>query len=327
MVAGTKLDLNVRNPFLHTALSERLTQFADAFNLASSGAIILRTEGMIGEAMHSTFFQNIAGLVTRRDTTSVAAAAGTKLTNQEKTIIKMDRKIGPVENTLSSFIKIGMTSNEMQTAVGEQAGVAMALDMLNDALGAIRAAMVNDGAVQATVAGPVTSASLIQALYKRGDRASDVVIWIMHSFAYSQLVQSQLAANIMGVSNFNVASGTPVTMGRPVIVTDSTALVIPNGAGAGNDYYYTLGLVAGSAECINSETENVVFDIVTGLENLVGRVQGEYAYSLGIRGYSYNLTVGGSNPASATLRTGTNWTNVIASFKDGPGVILRSQTT
>jgi hypothetical protein len=326
MPIGTKADLNVRNPFLHTSLTERLTQFVDAFNSASNGAIQLSAKQTLGEASHETAFRNIASLVTRRDTTSTAAATSQKLINSEKTSIKLDRKIGPVDNTLSGFVKIGMGEDEMQVVVGEQAAVAMAVDMLDTGLLATRAALVaaQSGAFANLVAGTATTAALVSTLYKAGDRADRIVVWIMHSYVYSQLVQQQIAANIDGVSNFNVATATPVTLGRPVIVTDSAALYVDEGGGVGVDHYYTLGLTAGALELLNSESENVIFDIVTGNENLIARIQGEYAYTIGMKGFTYDLTNGGVNPNNTAIGTGTNWDIVVDSLKDGPGVVMRT---
>lgn len=325
MATGTKADLNIRNPFLHTALTERLAQFSDAFNAASNGAILLSTQSKIGEAEHSTFFQAISGLITRRDTTSVADATAAKLVNVEKTEIKLDRKIGPVENTIASFLKIGMTTDEMQTAVGDQAGVAMAVGMLNDGIGALVAAMKAQTAILATKAGTMDTSTLVTGLYKLGDRADRVVVWIMHSVVYVSLLKDQIAANIDGISNFNVQTATPVTLNRPVIVTDSASLFEDEGGGVGIDYYFTLGLTASALDLINTEAENVIFDIVTGKENLIGRIQGEYAFNMGMKGFTYDLTNGGANPSSAALNTSTNWDKVVTDLKDGPGVIIRTQ--
>lgn len=327
MPTGTKTDLNVRNPFLHTALTERLTQFSDAFNEASNGAISLTTESMIGEADHSTAFRNISSLITRRDTTSTDDATSQKLVNSEKTRVKLDRSIGPVDNALSGFRKIGMDADEMQIVVGEQAGKAIAIDMLNEGLGAVRAALVSGGTTLHAHAGPLATAELVKGLYKFGDAADRVVVWLMHSFVYSQLIQQQIAANIDGVSNFNVSTATPVTLNRPVIVSDSEALVTTDGAGAGNDHYFTLGLTAGALELINSEEEEVIFEVVTGKKNLIARIQGEFAYTVGMTGFSYDLTNGGVNPNTAALRTGTNWDSVVDSHKDWPGVVIRTQTS
>ena len=40
----------------------------------------------------------------------------------------------------------------------------------------------------------------------------------------SEYVQN-ISANIDGISNFNVANAAPVTLNRPVLVTDSASLV------------------------------------------------------------------------------------------------------
>jgi hypothetical protein len=123
------------------------------------------------------------------------------------------------------------------------------------------------------------------------------------------------------VSNFNVAQGSPLSLNRPIIVSDSSSLIAHLNSPDVNDYY-TLGLVADAAVVENSETEEVVIQDVTGLETLVVRYQGEYAYNLGLKGFKWDVTNGGSNPIAAALATGTNWDPAYTDVKDRAGVAL-----
>lgn len=321
MAIGLASGMKVKDPFIHSSLVETLTQNFNAFNAASRGAIRLTTVSRPGDYFDETFLANVAGLVTRRDTTSVAAATSLALPQDENTWVKLNRKIGPVENTLDSLRKVTKNENAMRVAIGRQSAVAMQLDMLNAGLLAGRAALNAQAAVKHTAAATLTTADLVDGLSKFGDGASRIVAWVMHSKPYYDLVKAQIAANIDGVSNFNVASATPVTMNRPVLVTDSASLI---DTVASPDNYFTLGLVANGVQLENTETEDVVTERVTGLENLTYRIQGEFAYNAVVRGFKWDKTNGGANPLDAALGTGTNWDPAWQDSKDYAGVIIQS---
>ena len=80
--------------------------------------------------------------------------------------------------------------------------------------------------------------------------------------------------------------------------------------------------MASAGQVVESEERQVVSDLITGLENLVMRVQGEYAFNVGVKGYKWNTT---ANPADAALATGANWTKVATSDKSTAGVMLITQ--
>jgi hypothetical protein len=80
--------------------------------------------------------------------------------------------------------------------------------------------------------------------------------------------------------------------------------------------------VSGAVEVENSEEQDIVVQDVTGLENLVVRFQGEYAYNLGVKGFKYDVTNGGANPNATAVALGTNWDTNLGSVKDRAGVCL-----
>lgn len=335
--ATLKGDLKYINPFVQTGITETLTQAAAGLFEASRGAMILRANYKPGDFETQTFFQNITGLITRRDPTSLAAAPDTKLVQGEFSRVKINRKIGPVAATRDSFRKAGLSRNAMDLVVGQQAGVAMQVDMLNTGIRSLRAALAADPATfvdgQGATINTAGNLGLIDALAKRGDAAAGIVCWVMHSKVFFDLVKEQIAANIGGVSGAVFAEATPATLGRPVLVTDSPDLVVPasidaDGAGAGVamvDAYYTLGLTAGALLMEETEGTEVVTQDITGQENLVIRIQGEYAENIGLKGYTWDRTNGGENPTNAALGTGTNWDVAYADMKDRAGVVIRSR--
>lgn len=323
-------NFKIYQEYLKTRAAETLQQQADVFNAAVNGAIILRTVEKPGDYEYESFFKDIANLVSRRDNTSTSAATKLSMAQDEFVRVKLSRKIGPVDMARDAFRKWMGRYNptEFSGILGEQIAVAQQLDMANSALLAARAALVNvsSGALLNTIAssGTITTNGLIDTLAKFGDRADRIVAWVMHSKPYYDLTKQQVTSNITGVSNFNVQTGTPVTLNRPVLVTDSDSLKVTSGSPAVTDYY-TLGLTANGVLCEVTETNDVVVDDVTGLEVLMTRLQGEFAYNLGLKGFKYDTANGGVNPNATAVGTGTNWDKAASYDKALAGVVCKSR--
>ena len=322
-------NFKVYQEYLKTRAAETLQQQADVFNAAVNNAIIMRTAEKPGDYEYESFFKDIASLVTRRDNTSTSSASKLSMAQDEFVRVKLNRKIGPVDQSRDSFRKIFARYSEMEFSgiLGQQIAVAQQLDMLNSTLLATRAALVNvsGGEMMYTVpsSGTVTTTSLVDTLAKMGDRSDRIVAWVMHSKVYFNLVKEQITQKIDGVANFNVQTGTPVTLNRPVIVTDSASLKTTAGSPA-VDTYYTLGLTSNGALCEVTETSDIVIDDVTGNENLITRLQGEFAYNVGVKGFKYDVGNGLANPNATALGTGTNWDIAVSDNKSLAGVVLKS---
>lgn len=267
--------------------------------------------------------------MSRRDTTSTAGATDQKLTQDEWVSVKLNRKIGPVNQTMDSFRKIqaGKTDQELSFIIGQQSAIGMQLNMLNAAVLGAAAALSNQSAVHYTVpsSGTVNTDALAAGLGLFGDASSRIVCWVMHSKPYFDLVRSQISDKIFGVADFNVRNGSPLSLGKPILVTDSPSLVKVTGSGStAVTSYVTLGLAANGAIIENSEQEEIIVMPVTGNENLSVRLQGEFAYNLGLKGFKWDMTNGATNPTDSALGTGSNWDPVRTSFKDFAGVAITS---
>lgn len=324
MAIGKGSDFKIYDEYVHTRINELLAQNGDAFGAASNGALRMTTRSIKGNYEYNSFFQNLGStLAARRDLTSVSAQTDTAMTQAEMISVKLNRKLIPVAQTRDAFRKIfgQYSQTEFSGLMAEQYANAMQLEMLNSALAALSVALKQQAAsyVTETSLGSISTNTLFSGLAAMGDRANRVVCWVMHSKPYYDLVKSQAAANITGVSNFNVATATPITCNRPVIVTDSSSLIANLNSPDLNNYY-TLGLTADSALVENSEEQEVVLQDVTGLENLVIRIQGEYAYNLSLRGFQWDVGNGGANPSAAAVATGTNWDTSYTSLKDRAGI-------
>ncbi len=324
MAAGLESDMKIYQEQFAGRVNELLAQQGNVFNAASNGAIRLSTQSRRADYVYNSLFSNVSGIAARRDLTSLSTVTDTKLSQVENVAVKLSRKIIPIGMARDAFRKAfgNYSQAEFTDIVAEQAANAMQIEMCDTALLAVRAALKNESAsyYTETSMGSISSQTMVNILKKMGDRADRIVCWVMHSKAYYDLVLNQISANITPLSNFNIATGTPVTLNRPVIITDSASLKTQLNS-PDVDNYFTLGLVAGAVEIVNSESQEVVVQDVTGLENLVVRFQGEYAYNLGVKGFAYDVSSGAANPSSTTIGTGSNWDKFLTDVKDRAGVV------
>jgi hypothetical protein len=331
MTIGKASNFVVYQNELRGGIVETLMQASNYFN-AAGGAIALSTISRRGDYAKETFFKNIPGIVSRRDTTSVSTATDLLLTMDELISVKLNRKIGPVTQTYDAFAKVAMdmTPQAFSVMLGNMIGKGMQVEMLNSGLRSARAALNNQSAVKYTEAGNGTmkTSTLVNGLSKFGDAANQISAWVMHSKVFFDLMNFQIGTSANGdiVSGAVVQAANPLSLNRPVIVTDSDALKVAGGSGSGAyTDYFTLGLTAQGIALENSETERVVLDEVTGLENLVIRLQGEYAYNAGVKGFKWDTQNGGANPNDTALGTGTNWDKAVTSDKSLAGVIIQTR--
>lgn len=331
MAIGTKSDFKIYNDQFNGGLVEVLTQFSSAFNGASKNALRIQTQAMRGEYGYESFFKLNSGLIARRDPTSTSTVTSQAITQDEQISVKLNRRIGPVEQTLDAFKKIARpnaSNQEISYLLGAEVAKAIEVDFIDTILTSEVAALGAQSQLQYTVptSGTLTTAGLVNGLAKFGDAAQRIVCWVMHSKAYYDLVNNQISANITGVSNYNVATANPITLNRPVIVTDSPALKTNTGGSPDFDEYYTLGLVEGAGLIVQDTDPVTIYnDFLPGKENLTVIMQGEFAYNVGVKGYKWDVQNGGANPTSSAIGTSSNWDQVMTSIKDLPGVRIKSR--
>ena len=320
---------------VHMGMVETLQQNTEAFNGASLNTIRLVTNALLGDFAQESFFKTISGLVRRRNVASGSpgneAVTPKEMAVDEFISVKLNRGIGPVDQTLDSFRKLGMNADleVISFLLGEQVAKEVQVDALDTGLLAVQGALLNQANLNIDIGGSVspqrtiTTNDLVDTLAQFGDKASEIKMWVMHSKVFFDLVKSQITANIDGVSNFAVAQATPITLNRPVLVTDSASLVTTSSPNELSQYV-TLGLVENGVVLQESEETYITADQITGNENIVARMQGEYAYNLGLKGFKWDTSNGGVNPADAALGTGSNWDKAATADKDLAGVAIQS---
>ena len=315
MAVGTQGDFVIYEDEFFEGAYETIQQNIEAFNGASNGCIQLIPDIHRGDWRKRSFFQVVSGgLVSRRDPTVTTTVDSAAMTQDDAAEPKLSRRIGPVENTLSSWKKIGSDEKEFSFILGQQAGPEIFQDHLNTALMGVESALDGVAALENDdSAATITTTGLIDSRFLFGDKAGKVKLWVMHSKVYADLVKEQVALKIVNVSDVNIYQGIPITLGIPVLVTDSSSLIV---SGTANTYI-TLGLVPGAVTVRESEEKTMVSELVTGSENITYRIQGEYAVTLGVLGFDFT---GSANPADAAIGSSANWSQVATSVKSCAGV-------
>ena len=323
MAIGISTAFTIRDELFSAGYVEKLTQKVNIFNEGTKGAIRLQTESMAGHYNKTRFFDRQTGTNSRRDTTSVAAQTDTNMTQDELVGVKRDRKYAPRAMTLDSWLKAGISDNQMAVMAGQNMADESLKDYVEAVVISLKAALTdNSGAANTdySATGVLSHAALIDALTLFGDASNDIVCWFGHSKSAFDLLDASLTVSSGHVGPAAIYEEGVGTFRRPYVVTDSSNFII---TGTPNDYV-TFGLVENACVVTISETPRFVGDLVTGLENLVMRFQGEYSYNIDVLGHSYDVSVG-ANPTDANLGATGTWDIEVASIKNGPGVFVRTQ--
>jgi hypothetical protein len=323
MSTGKASDFKIYDEQFYGGWFEAMDQNTEAFNAASANAIQMVPRKVLGDYEKEAFLKSISNFITRRDTTSVSTATDLAMTMGEGISVKVNRKIGPIGQTLDAWRKVGKDQQEMSFQLGGMIAQEVMKDYANTAVLVAAAALDHvstltyDATAQSTPT--LTPTHLASGLALRGDKAAEIVAWVMHSKSYFDLVKQAIADKIYNEAGMVVYGGSPGTLGRPVVVIDAPGLT-DTLASQVNSTYNVLGLVAGGVVLVESEAREVVSQVITGLENLLFRVQGEYAFNLGVKGFQWDTSNGGANPTDAALGVSTNWDQVATSVKNCAGV-------
>jgi hypothetical protein len=311
----------VFNNQTRTSAAELLAQQVDKFNAASGGAITLRTQFSPGDYAEEALISYTSGLVRRRDPYTTSSPSKVVISEVLKTSVKIAAGTPPVELDPTIAKWIGENPTRAGIAVGEQLAKDSLADMLNTALGACKAALVQDANNYYDYSGTGTLnwTAMNTGSALMGDAFDNVACVIMHSKCYFDL----MAANISNTGylfDFGTVRVRTDTLGRPLIVTDSSSLT-----SSGPTRYYTLGLVPGAISVQdNGDYDQVIVD-GTGGENITRTMQAEWSWNLGLKGMTWVKSTGGKAPTTAEVTTGTNWSKIATDAKDLPGFVVKSQ--
>lgn len=330
MAITTATDWKVYDDQFQTGYAERVAQSLNVLAAKGNGAIIIEDGNVPGNYLKSAFLKMPSGLVSRRIATgtgSTSAATPVTVSQGENVDVRLSRKIGPVDVTFDTLRKTGVTPDTFSMWLGGQIAEARMQQMLNDALrsafaAANKAATLHDQYALTTKT--LKRSVLAAGMKKMGDHRDDIVAWVCHSKPYGDLVDEANLATagaesiITGVALYGAA---PPSLGRPIFVTDAAPLFLDQTV----DAYYTLGLTAGAIRIrVDGQLSAPIVETVTGLENLVLRIQGEADWFLGIKGYAWDTANGGANPLDAALGTTGNWDLAATDVKNASGIVIKT---
>lgn len=329
MAITNRSDFQIYDEQFQGGWQESLTQYEKVFNEGSAGTINLVSDDMLGDYKKEAFFKTLgSAIATRQDITSNAAQTDTAMDQDEFISVKLFRKLIPITATRIAFKEIGADPSEFSFRVGKMYGEAMVREMLNTILSASRAAIVNQAANLNDVTGAVTKTithqNLLRTIAKFGDNSDRIKAFVMHSSQWFDLQEAGLADGFETIATGILTSHYVPAFGRPIIVTDSPSLIA---TGDTPDSYFVLGLQDDAATVTKIGDVDALLDPVSGEEQLRMRLQGEYRYNIGLRGFKWDTTNGGANPSDGAIATGTNWDMAVTSAYDLSGVALKCQAS
>jgi hypothetical protein len=316
--------LKVFSQYAYTSMLELIAQQIALFNAATRGALTLRTAANQGDYSDVAMYQRISGLVRRRNAYGSGAVTHKELTMLLTSSVKVAAGTPPVDIDPHWWQWIQRSPEEAGVVLGKQLAEDTMQDMLNTAIAGLVAAVgaQSTNLYDHTATGTPTLNVLQKGAAKFGDRAQDLVAWILHSKSIFDIYDVSLT-NSNTLFTFGTVKVVEDGFGRPLIVTDSPGLTYEVAGPATR--YNILGLVSGAAlvEQNNDYTENI--ETKNGDENIQRTYQAQWSYNLGLKGFTWDKTNGGASPTSAALATATNWDKFATSSKDLAGVLIKVQ--
>ncbi|MCG8041313.1 MAG: major capsid protein [Candidatus Thiodiazotropha endolucinida] len=185
--------------------TEVLDQKLSFFNEAALNTISMIDETHIGDYIQEASYKFINGLIQRRDAYSDDEVEALFIEQIEDISVKVDGRVGPVRWSGEQFRRLGQSSEEAGLVIGTQAALGILQDMLNTTASAMVAAL--EGQQKAAKADPTgetislvldrstASISLLglnSAKSLMGDRSSNIIVWLMHSKVWHDLIGSAI---------------------------------------------------------------------------------------------------------------------------------------
>lgn len=315
-------NLKVFNQYAYTTFLELLAYNVNLFNAATRGALALRSASNQGDYSDATLYSRISGLVRRRNAYGTGAVSAVDLNMLQATSVKVAAGTPPVNIDPHFWSWIQRSPDEAGVVIGKQLAEDSLADQVSMSVKALVAALTNTGA---TVVSDGTAANLgLGALNTGaalfGDRAQDILCWVMHSKPWHDMIAAALT-NTSQLFVFGTVKVMQDGLGRPFIVTDQPDLPYTSSG----QKYHTLGLVSGAT--LVEQNPDYLENIETrnGDENITRTWQAQWTYNLALKGYAWDKSNGGHSPSTAALATGTNWDAYATSIKDLPGILVNSQ--
>jgi hypothetical protein len=315
MAVTKNSDLVIYNQLAQTAYLERVQDVLDVFNASSKGAIILRNEVIEGDESKRAFYQ-IGGSMEHRDVNDVNTVTPSAIDASEMISVKVPWKYGPYATTEEAFKRRARSVEEFSMLMGQDLADAVLQGQIEFSLAALEGAIRgNSNMVVDTKSFSSDGTKVLSAgLRTMGDKFGKVVVWVMDSGVFFDIVDTAIDNKIYEEAGIVIYGGMPGTMGKPVLVTD----VCPSET--------IFGLKSGALSCIESQAPGIRSYNIDDLENLAVGFRAEGAFNLELAGYSWDSATGGTNPSKTSLEDTANWDKYATSNKATAGFIIDLST-
>lgn len=309
MATTVNSNVIIYDELAQTAYLERVQDNLNVFNDAASGAILLADSNIVGDFSKSAFYK-IGGEIEHRDVNATGKVDVKNISMGEAVGVKIPFKYGPYGITEEVMKRRGRNVEEFSVTVGQDYADALIAGYFKFASAAVTAAIESNTDMKASASmATYGKKALTQGLRKFGDKFDRVRLFVMNSATYFDLVDDAIGQKIFGEADQVIYGGTPGTMGRAVLISDT---VKDN---------TILGLQQGAVRVTASQLPTFRASAIDDEENLGIRIRAEGAFNLDVLGYSYKVS-SGANPNLATVGASANWEKHVASNKNTAGVII-----
>lgn len=311
MATTVNSDLIIYNDLAQTAYLERLQEVLEVFNGASNGTMILDNELIEGDLRKRAFYK-IGGALEHRNVNSTTAVVAKKIGAGEMVGVKTPWKYGPYETTEEAFKRRARSPEEFSYLLGQDIADAEISYFIQAGFASLKGAISGNAAMVS--AGKTIAAdgkkALTAGMRKFGDRFERIGMFAMDSSTYFDIIDEAITNKVYEEAGFVIYGGSPGTMGKPVLVSDT----VP----ASNIF----GLQAGALKITESQAPGMRSYNVDSQENLAIGFRAEGTFNVDVLGYSWKDGTAGINPTLAALGTAANWSKYATSNKSTAGVLI-----
>ena len=318
-LTSTQKDFVIYDEEFNSALYERLQVNIDVWNAATYGALVITTDAMKGHFSKVSMYKALASDVVKEyNPENVTTTAFDTFESFEQVKVKVWRDSN-IQKTVDAFKVLLLNPDAtFSQLVGGLTADLITKDAIETLLSSILGAIENDAA---HVLGDGTTfpafKDINKAQFVYGDQFSNVACILTHSNTAQGIVDLNIDEKLDTVAGFTISTGKWHTLNIPMIIADLDAL--KDGAN-----YKMAFLTAGAGVCVNSETVSAYTDIDLDSRPAMMRFKREWAYNIGVKGYSYDTTKG-NYPTKAVLANKTSWKKVVSDDKELPCVVFKAK--
>ena len=305
----------------NSSMYERLQVNINVWNSATKGGLVLTTKSLMGHFNKVSMYKALAETVIKElDPRVEGTTQWDTFEAFENASVKVKRTVN-IKKAVDAFrVMLKDPDATFSQLVGGLTADLITKDAIETGLVALIAAIQNDAS---HVLGDYTTAldfkQINKAQFVYGDKFSKVACILVHSNTTQAIVDLNIDEKLDNVAGFTIGSGKWHTLGIPVITADLSALV--DGSG-----YNALFLTEGALMVEASETVDAFTDVDLDASPAQLRLKREWAYNIGMSGYTYDTTAG-AYPTKVVLGTPSSWVKTVSDDKELPCVLFKAVAT